>query len=254
MLTFYADEPARRLRQIVADALLLLWCVVAVAAGRIVHERVLVARSGAQKLEQGSTSLAQNMTDAGDRMSKIPLVGGDARIPFDNAAATSRDLSSSGHDLASGLGRLAVVFGVLTALVPILLALVPWLFTRFTYALRAGRLAHLRAMPGGTRLLAMEALTTSRPGDLAEIHPDPVQAWQDGNPQATRELAALVLRTHGLNLPHAAREERAAGRAVTAHHLNTETYREPDPARADDRTLTRSEDETQPIVEPHSDS
>lgn len=200
-LTFYADEPGRRMRQIVADALLLLWSALAIWAGRIVHERALVAQSGAQKLEHGSTSLAQSMKDAGDVVAKIPLIGDGARAPFDRAAATSTDLSGSGHDLATGLGRFAVLLGVLTALVPILIAVIPWCFTRLRYALRAGRLARLRRMPGGYRLLALEALTSAKPSDLGRIDDDPVQAWQDGDVAATKDLARLVLRTHGLRLP-----------------------------------------------------
>ena len=99
-LRFYADDSARRTRQLVADALLALWCLLAVWAGVVVHGRVLVAEDGATKLETGSGSLAQNMTDAASAVAKIPFVGQEVRTPFDNAATTGRNLSASGHDLA----------------------------------------------------------------------------------------------------------------------------------------------------------
>ncbi|MCT1986711.1 hypothetical protein M3C61_06715 [Dermacoccus abyssi] len=197
-LRFYADDSARRTRQLVADALLALWCLLAVWAGVIVHGRVLVAEDGATKLETGSGSLAQNMTDAASAVAKIPFVGQEVRTPFDNAATTGRNLSASGHDLADGLGRLSLTLGILTALVPILFALIPWCFTRLRYALRAGRVARLRAMPGGERLLALEGLTTLRPSVLASLDPDPAAAWQEGDRTVTRELAALVLVAFGL--------------------------------------------------------
>ncbi|MGX5693657.1 hypothetical protein ACWKWA_10890 [Dermacoccus abyssi] len=197
-LRFYADDSARRTRQLVADALLALWCLLAVWAGVIVHGRVLVAEDGATKLETGSGSLAQNMTDAASAVAKIPFVGQEVRTPFDNAATTGRNLSASGHDLADGLGRLSLTLGILTALVPILFALIPWCFTRLRYALRAGRVARLRAMPGGERLLALEGLTTLRPGVLATVDPDPAAAWQEGDRAVTREIAALVLGAFGL--------------------------------------------------------
>lgn len=202
-LRFYADEPGRRMRQMVADVLLGLWCLLALWAGHVVHERALVAQSGAQKLETGSSSLAQNMKDAAESVAKIPFVGQESRAPFDRAARTGQELSASGHDLATGLGRFAVLLGVLTVLGPILLALVPWGLTRLRFAVRAGRLVHLRDMPGGRRLLALEALTTADPRDLAAVDDDPARAWQDGDPDATRDLAQLVLATHGLRVPAA---------------------------------------------------
>ena len=160
---------------------------------------VLVAEDGATKLETGSGSLAQNMTDAASAVAKIPFVGQEVRTPFDNAATTGRNLSASGHDLADGLGRLSLTLGILTALVPILFALIPWCFTRLRYALRAGRVARLRAMPGGERLLALEGLTTLRPSVLASLDPDPAAAWQEGDRTVTRELAGvcMVLVTEG---------------------------------------------------------
>lgn len=197
-LRFYADDSARRARQLVADALLALWCLLAVWAGVVVHGRVLVARDGATKMETGSGSLAQNMTDAASAVAKIPFVGQEVRTPFDNAATTGRNLSASGHDLADGLGRLSLTLGLLTALVPILFALIPWCFMRLKYAQRAGRLARLRDMPGGERLLALEGLTTLRPRVLATVGPDPAAAWQEGDRVVIRELAALVVASFGL--------------------------------------------------------
>ena len=71
-LKFYADRGSRRTRQIVADVALALWCVLAIWAGTVVHDRALVAQSGAQKLEHGSSSLALDMTDDPVLMFKSP--------------------------------------------------------------------------------------------------------------------------------------------------------------------------------------
>lgn len=199
-MKFYADTTTRRARQILCDVALVLWCYAAIRIGMVVHERALVAQSGAQKLESGSNSLAGNMTDAADQVAKIPFVGGGVRTPFDKAASTGRDMAASGHDLATGLGRFAVLLGVLTAMLPILLAFLPWAYVRLRYAVSAGRLARLRAAPGGRRLLALEALTMASPKALMAIDDDPARAWQDDDPQATRRLADLVLRTHGLRI------------------------------------------------------
>lgn len=199
-LKFYADRGSRRTRQIVADVALALWCVLAIWAGTVVHDRALVAQSGAQKLEHGSSSLALNMTDAANAVAKVPFVGSEVRTPFDKAAGTATDMAGSGHDLATGLGRFAVLLGVLTAALPIVLALVPWLLTRPRYAVTAGRLARLRSMPGGRRLLALEALTSASPRALAAIDDDVARAWQDDDPEATRKLADLSLATYGLRL------------------------------------------------------
>ena len=199
-LKFYADRGVRRTRQIVADVALVLWCVLAIWAGRVVHDRALVAQDGAHKLEHGSTSLAVDMTDAANAVAKVPFVGSEVRAPFDKAATTANDMAGSGHDLATGLGRFAVLLGVLTALLPIVVALVPWSLTRLRYAVAAGRLARLRAMPGGRRLLALEALTSARPKDLAAIDDDVAQAWQDDDPEAMHRLADLALATYGLRI------------------------------------------------------
>lgn len=200
-LAFYADAPTRRTRQLVADGLLLAWCLLWVWIGVIVHDRSLVARDGARQLESGSNDLASNMTDAGNAVEKIPFVGGAVRAPFDKAASTGHDLATSGHDLATGLGRLSILLGVLTAAVPIVISVIPWCLTRLRYAVRAGRLKTLRDQSGGVSVLALEALTTASPKQLASISADPAGDWRAGDPEVTRSLAALVLATHGLRTP-----------------------------------------------------
>lgn len=197
-LTWYADVPGRRRRQVLADAALLLWCVAAIWVAVLVHQGVADAQGGARKLETGTNDLADHLSAAGEGLGKIPLVGGGVSEPFTQAADTSRDLSASGHDLAHGLGLFGWAAAILTALVPILFALLPWCLLRLRYARRAGRMAQLRALEGGQRLLALEALTTAPPHLLAQVGADPAQLWQDGDAEATRSLASLALFTCGL--------------------------------------------------------
>lgn len=139
--TFYADLPARRLRQVIGDALVVLWVVGWVFVGREIHDRATSQGQGAQQLERAGGDFAESMSDAGGKLGKVPVIGEDIQQPFDKASAAGSDVARAGNDIQIGADQLGQLLGVLSAALAIGLVLVVWGQTRWRYAhkVRAAR-------------------------------------------------------------------------------------------------------------------
>ena len=70
-MKLYADLPARRTRQIIADVLVLLWVVIWVRTGFAVRDTVLGALGPARSLEAAGDSLQGSLADVAARVEGI---------------------------------------------------------------------------------------------------------------------------------------------------------------------------------------
>lgn len=196
-MKLYADLHARRVRQTVFDAAVAVWLVVWIQLAMKVNSTTDSARGGADRLQTGAASLSGNLTTAGGRLEKVPLVGDTLREPFTKAAGSATDVSSAGQQLSTGIDRLGDLLGFLTALAPVLFALLLWGVVRLRYARRAGAAARLRDT-GGDDLLALRALTTASPTQIRAVDEEATAKWRAGDEDVTRALAGLHLRSLGL--------------------------------------------------------
>ena len=200
-LKWYADERPLRRRQQLLDAAVLVWCLVFLKLGQVVHRGVLALQEPGRRLEGAGTRLADSLSSAADRVSGAPLVGGRLRDPLDAAAGAGRAVADAGASGQDAVGHLALVLTLVVVLVPVGVVLARWLPQRLRYAREAAAAVLLR---GDVELLALRAATSLPLSTLARLGPEPVARWRRGEPGAAEELAALELHTLGV-APAAAR-------------------------------------------------
>ncbi|WP_432542789.1 hypothetical protein [Kineococcus sp. SYSU DK002] len=197
-MPFYADVPARRTRQVLADGGCLAVVVAAVLAGRAVHGAVAAAAAPAQRFADGSTSLAQRLTDAGDAVDGTPLVGDEVADVLARSAGSASSLARAAAGQHEALLDLATTLGVLVALVPVLLVVAVRAAQRVRWSWRARDARALAASAAGDRLLALRALQRRGGRALLAVDPDPAGAWREDDPRAVRALADLELAALGV--------------------------------------------------------
>lgn len=200
-MVFYAHSPARRIRQILVDLLVVGWVYAAVRAGQAVHEATLRLAAPGRALEQAGRDVGSNLHSAAEKLGELPFVGSDVRGPLDDAATSTQQLISAGQELQTSVGRLAVLLGVLVAVIPILLVLLAWLPPRLRFARRAGAAQRFVDDGADLDLFALRAMANQPMHVLAKVSDDPAGAWRRGDPALVRALAALELRSVGLRPP-----------------------------------------------------
>jgi hypothetical protein len=194
----YASRPRRALLQVLADAALLAWVVAWVEMARAVDHGVRgLARPG-YAVQSGAGRLAGDLREAGQGVAGLPLVGHPLGAPLTSAGGQAGDVADAGRELGDRITAAALP----AALVVLTLAVVPvilvWVTVRGRFALRAGACAALARRPGGDDLLALRALATRSPRQLAAVGADPVGRWRREEPDAVRMLAELELRLCGV--------------------------------------------------------
>ncbi|GAB3871280.1 hypothetical protein [Terrabacter terrigena] len=200
-MKLYADSPARRTRQILADVLMLLWVGAWVYAGRQVHDTVQGLRAPADSITSAGRSVNGALTGAGDQAGQIPLVGDQLRTWLNQAAGSGTTLQQAGTSMADTVESLALGLGFATALVPILLVLAVWLYVRVRFVRNATRSQRFIDAGEDLDLFALRAMANQPMRALAKVSDDPVGAWRRQDRDVIRRLAHLELRDQGLRPP-----------------------------------------------------
>ncbi|MGM0385509.1 MAG: hypothetical protein ACQERF_05955 [Actinomycetota bacterium] len=197
-MKLYADLPARRTRQIVADVFVLLWVLLWVRIGFAVRDTVLGALGPARRLESAGDSLQGSLAEVADRVETIPLLGQAIATPFDTAATAGEAMRQAAADLVVYVDRTALIAGVTTALLPVVLVVLPWLVVRIVFVRRARALTILLDTEDPLDLLALRALATQPIGTLTKVSPTPAHDWRVGRADVVARLADLELRRAGV--------------------------------------------------------
>lgn len=200
-MKLYADNSARRARQIVTDVLAIVALLAVVRLGVFVHDLIAAFGAIGVQIRDAGSDFGETMTEIGTVLSGIPLIGPAVAAPFDGASAAGGTLADAGQRAHDTIATLAAVTGSLVAVFPIALILLVWLVPRLRGAARAGELAALVRSGAPLDLIALRALTRRRVGELSSIHPDPAGAWRRGDPDVIERLANLELRRTGVTLP-----------------------------------------------------
>ncbi len=199
-MKLYSDYGDRRARQVVGDVLAIvsiaLWMWLGVTLFQLVQN---LAAFGVQ-MEQAGSGFRETMTEVGETLGGVPLIGGGIRVPFDGASAAGQALESAGQSQQDAVLQLAIGLGVGVAALPVAMILVLWLVPRIRFVRRAGRAKAVVAQEAGLDLLALRALATQKLPAITGISDDALGAWRRGDETVVRQLAELELRASGVKL------------------------------------------------------
>jgi hypothetical protein len=200
-MSLYSDFGPRRTRQIIGDVLALAAVAAWVWLGVTVYQLVENLAVFGVQMEQAGAGFKETMTEVGDTLGGIPLIGGGIRAPFDGASGAGGALESAGQSQQVAVNQLATGLGIGIAALPIATILVLWLVPRIRFALKSRRAKAMAAAPAGIDLLALRALATQKISALSTVDPDPMAAWRRGDETVMRALAQLELKSSGVRLP-----------------------------------------------------
>ena len=199
-MTLYSDFAPRRTRQIIGDVLALATIAAWVWLGITVYQLVENLADFGVQMEQAGAGFKEAMTEVGDTLGGIPLIGGGVRAPFDGASGAGQALEAAGQSQQVAVNQLATGLGIGIAALPILMILVLWLVPRIRFARKAGRAKAIVKSGAGIDLLALRALATQKISALSAVDPDAMAAWRRGDESVMRALAQLELRSSGVRL------------------------------------------------------
>lgn len=194
----YATAPGRLLAQLFSDVAVAAWTCVWVLVGLAVHTAIATIATVGTQVKSGADGVAENLESAGNSADHIPLVGDTLSKPLTAAATAALDIAGAGNTLDTTATWLAVVLAIAVAAPPIAAVAVPWLVLRLRFFRRKRMVLTLAATPAGEQLLALRALTNRSLRKLTAISPDPVGAWRHQDAATMGGLAALELRSAGL--------------------------------------------------------
>jgi hypothetical protein len=170
-------------------------------AGMGVHDATMELTGPGYQITESASGISDSMTEAGDVLEGLPLVGDEARAPFDEASGAADELAEAGRAEVRAVESLANGLGLAVALIPILLVGAFYLPSRIRFVRRATAGARLVDASEDLDLFALRALTHQPLHVLARITDDPAGAWRRGDRAVTDRLAELELRANGLRLP-----------------------------------------------------
>ncbi len=202
-MKFYANAPGHQARQVLGDLLLVVWIAVWVKLALVVREATLALAAPGEQIEAAGTGLADRLRDAGSTVGGLPLVGDEARAPFDGAGDAADKIAAAGAAQVEAVHTLAFWLGITIAAVPILIVLAVYAPLRLRFIRRATAGARFVDSAADLDLFALRAMSNQPLHRLARISDDPARAWREGDPAVVRALAALELREVGLPPPPA---------------------------------------------------
>lgn len=229
-MKLYADHAPRRARQILADALIVLWVVGWIWVGRAVHDATMTLAEPGRRLQAAGDSFRDRMLGAGSSVDDLPILDDRVARPFNDAADAGTTISDAGGDLITAVERLALTLGVVTAVTPILIVGAIWLAARWRFVRRATAAQSLIDSASDLDLFALRAMANQPMPRLAAISPDPAGAWRSGDRQIIHALALLELKDSGLKPPPPIDVARATDPTLIDSAVADSTPAEPPPS------------------------
>jgi len=199
-MKLYSDFTGRRTGQITIDVIATLSIAAWVWFGITIYQLVSNLSAFGIQMQQAGAGFRQTMTDVGENLGSIPVIGGGIRAPFDGASGAGAALEQAGLDQQIAVNQLATVLGIGIAALPIAMILLIWLIPRLRFVRRAGNAQAIMASKAGVDLLALRALANQKMAVIAEVDPDAMAAWRRGDETVMHRLAQLELRSAGVRL------------------------------------------------------
>jgi hypothetical protein len=197
-MKLYSDFPVRRTRQITADVVALALIAGSIWLGVLVHSLVMGLATFGVQVEDAGEGFAGTLSDLGDRVSVVPLLGDRVQNLFNDASDAGTGLADAGRSGQAAISDLALGLGFAMAVLPIVFILLLWLAPRIRFARRAANATLLLADGGSLDLLALRALTSQKLVSLNAVSPSAASDWRRGDTATIRALAALELKSSGV--------------------------------------------------------
>ncbi|MEQ1736850.1 MAG: hypothetical protein ABL886_10680, partial [Rhodoglobus sp.] len=115
----YSDFGARRAWQIFADVIALSLIAAWVWLGVTVYTLIANLAVYGVQMEDAGAGFRETMTQVGEALGGIPLIGPGIRIPFDGASDAGGALEAAGQSQQDALLQLATALGIGIAALPI---------------------------------------------------------------------------------------------------------------------------------------
>ena len=199
-MKLYSDFAPRRTRQILADVFALSLIALWVWLGVVVYQLIENLAVFGVQMEDAGSGFKDTMTQVGQTLGGVPIIGGGIRAPFDEASQAGAALQAAGQSQQVAVNQLATGLGVGIAALPILMILVIWLVPRIRFIRKAGRAKAIVATGAGIDLLALRALANQKISALSAVDPDAMAAWRRGDKPVMNKLAQLELKSSGIRL------------------------------------------------------
>ncbi len=157
----YAETPVRRIRQVVGDVAVLVWCVVWWRTANEVRDRVLGLQGAGQRAESAGTGISERLRSAGDVVNGVPLLGSKLASPLRSAGAAGNDLADAGRSAQAAVATTASVLHATLLVVLVGLVLAWWLLRRARWTTAAWAARRLRSSRQGLQVLGLRAAATA---------------------------------------------------------------------------------------------
>ena len=199
-MKLYSDFAGRRTAQIFADLIGIGLIVLVIWGALLIHAAIMVLDEVGKSLKGAGDGFQKTMSNAGNTLGGVPLIGGGIRAPFDAASGAGGLLAQAGQAQQNLVDTAALVIAIASAVLPILVILFFWLRPRLRFARRATRAYRVSRLADGVQLLALRALIDGDAKELHAVAERPVESWRHGEVTVVRALAALELREAGVRL------------------------------------------------------
>jgi len=194
-MKIYADTPRLRTRQIVIDAVFMVWVVLWIRLGVLVTALVKKLSVPLRAVREPASDFAGALSDVSEAVLGLPVVGDELSKSFGSAADAGRSLAAAGAGQGQSVDRLAILLGVMLAALAVAYALGRYLPWRLSWIREASAATRIKAEGSDLYLFALRALVNRPLQELRRATPDPAGAFAAGDYQS---LAALELEALGL--------------------------------------------------------
>jgi hypothetical protein len=197
----YSDFGGRRAYQVLGDVLAVAVLVAGIVVAVALHDAIAAFKGVGAQVERSGRDFSSTMSDIGDRLAGVPLIGGGISAPFGSASDAGGTLAGAGVRWQEGVETLATLVGWTVAALVVLVVLLGWVRPRLVGAVRRAAVARLATASSSLDLLAFRALATRPAKAVLAVDGDAVAGWRSGDEAVIRRLAALELRAAGVRLP-----------------------------------------------------
>lgn len=189
--------------QLAGDVLALVWVVLWVWWGTVVHGLVADLAAPARQTAKTSQEMAGRLREASQELGRVPAVGDELGAPFEALAVDLETLVTQANRQVETIQTVAWVGGLLTAVLPISMVLLLWLPRRVRFVRNTAAAQRFIDAQADLDLFALRALAHQPLPTLARLSDDPMGAWRRRDPQVVHALAKLELDRVGLSMPAA---------------------------------------------------